>query len=284
MAGSTIELNRLRAMEPGDIDAVHALSVEVRWPHRPDDWRFVLEIGHGLVATDEGGRVMGSAMWWPFGEDLATIGMVIVSPRLQGRGTGRRLMREIFAAAGTRTIRLVATAAGQRLYESEGFRASQTITQYQGLAEPPSLPEDPRVRPAEEADWAAIARLDAEAIGGDRARMLAELKRVGSAVVLGAPGAAPDGFAICRPFGRGRVIGPIVARAPEDAIALAAFFMRAHEAMFLRVDTPEREGAFVDFVEACGLAQVDRVVQMTRGTPPATGPARTFGLTNQALG
>ncbi len=47
----------------------------------------MLEVGHGLFAYDEPSRVMGSAMWWPFGARLATIGMVIVSPQMQGKGS-----------------------------------------------------------------------------------------------------------------------------------------------------------------------------------------------------
>ncbi|WP_182422108.1 GNAT family N-acetyltransferase [Aureimonas sp. ME7] len=280
---STIDLTQLRSMTAEDLGAAHALSVEVNWPHRPDDWRLVHEIGEGIVAADEGGRVMGSAMWWPFGPDLATIGMVIVSPRLQGQGTGRRMMRELFARAGARTIRLVATAAGQRLYESEGFRATTAIAQYQGLASAGATVRDARVRPAGEADRPGIAALDREASGGDRSRMLAALARVGSVEVL-EDGGRIRGYSVCRPFGRGHVIGPLVARDATEAVALASPHMRAHAGTFLRADTPEAEGAFVDFMEASGLGNADRVVQMTRGPAPATGPAQVFTLANQALG
>ncbi|AWN47457.1 GNAT family N-acetyltransferase [Methylobacterium terrae] len=273
----------IRPMIAADIAAAHGLSVEVRWPHGADDWRLMLELGHGLVACDEEGRVMGSAMWWPFGEGLATIGMVIVSPRRQANGTGRRLMRELFSAAGDRTIRLTSTEAGRRLYESEGFRVTGGLTQYHGTADAAAAVEDARVRPATEADWPGLVALDREASGGDRVRLLEALRRVGAITVL-EEGGRIAGYACCRPFGRGHLVGPIVAADGGSAVALASPHVRTHAGTFLRLDTTERDGPLAAFAQACGLANVDEPVTMTRGTIPEAGPARIFAVASQALG
>jgi len=273
----------IRPMTGADIEAAHGLSVEVRWPHRIDDWRLMLEIGHGLVACDEAGQVMGSAMWWPFGDGLATIGMVIVSPRKQAKGTGRRLMRALFAAAGGRTIRLTSTEAGRRLYESEGFRVTGGLAQYHGTADAAAAVDDARVRPATEADWPGLVALDREASGGDRSRMLEALRRVGAITVL-EEGGRIAGFAFCRAFGRGHLVGPIAAADGEAAVALASPHVRAHAGTFLRLDTTERDGPLAAFAQACGLANVDEPVTMTRGPSPATGPARICAVASQALG
>ena len=84
-----------------DVELLHALSISVRWPHRPKDWDFLRRAGHGIVAVDGIGRVFGSAMWFPQGDDFATIGLVITTPRTQAQGGGRWLMDQVFEQRGT---------------------------------------------------------------------------------------------------------------------------------------------------------------------------------------
>ncbi|MGO1075121.1 GNAT family N-acetyltransferase [Inquilinus sp. CA228] len=272
----------LRPMTEQDLPALHALTVEVGWAHRPEDWRFVYEVGEGVAACDGAGRVIGSALWWPFGPDFGTVGMIIVSPRLQAKGTGRRLMQWLFDQAGDRVLQLNATPAGLRLYRSKGFREIGRIHQHQGLVQPTPTVAG-RVRPITAADWPRIHALDREAYGAERSAALD-----GLAIRSAGFGYEVDGdllgFSLCRPFGRGHVVGPIVAPDEAAAIALLQPHLQEHAGRFLRVDTPD-DGAFADRLAAAGLARVDTVATMRRGDRPAPAvSARIFGLINQALG
>ena len=73
-------------------------------------------------------------MMTPYGDDAATINMVIVDAAMRGRGLGRKMMEEALAKAGERTCCLVATQEGLPLYEKLGFVATGEIVQHQGEA------------------------------------------------------------------------------------------------------------------------------------------------------
>lgn len=109
------------------------LSRYVGWPHRREDWELMQSLSQGVVVQEEG-RVVGTILMTPYGDDAATVNMVIVDAAMRGRGLGRKLMEEALAKAGGRTCYLVATQEGLALYEKLGFVATGKIVQHQGLA------------------------------------------------------------------------------------------------------------------------------------------------------
>src|SRR3954470_15933839 len=90
------------------------LSQEMSWPYRIEDWDFALQLGHGFV-LQRAGVVIGTAVWWAYGETHASAGMIIVAKAAQGRGYGGRLIDALLAAAHPRTIVLNSTAEGLAL-------------------------------------------------------------------------------------------------------------------------------------------------------------------------
>jgi predicted N-acetyltransferase YhbS len=276
----------MRPLMQDDVDAAHSLSVAVGWPHRAADWRAVLSVGEGLCAPDAVGRLAGTAMWWPMGKKVAAIGMVIVAPHAQGQGLGRRLMHAVFAAAQRQTLTLNATSAAESLYVSEGFRPIGTIRQYQGIARPVVLPDAAAfpVRSPTQADGAAIAALDRAALGCDRASILQTLTRDAEGLVHERDGRLM-GFAYCRSFGRGAVIGPVIAADETIALALVGPFLSRHGGGFLRADIPEDAPALARLLEDGGLFPAGQATTMIRGRKPRpSGRAPVFGLINQGIG
>jgi GNAT superfamily N-acetyltransferase len=271
-----------------DVELLHALSISVRWPHRPKDWDMLRRAGHGIVAVDGIGRVFGSAMWFPQGDDFATIGLVITTPRVQAQGGGRWLMDQILAQCGDRNLALNATSAAYPLYVSLGFVSEGIVFMRQGEVSHtlPALPAAQGELDATPYDpLSEISALDKRALGVSRAGMLALLAEDASIATLRRRGEVV-GYSMCRDFGRGQVIGPIVAFSEDDAIHLTAVHLNRLTGRFVRVDTRERDGAFAAFLAQAGLGTAETVTTMSKGRRflhrESTGPC-IYALAGHAL-
>jgi len=286
---SDIAENRVafRAMTSGDIEQAHALSAELRWPHRPTDWAQVFEHAEGTVA-EQGGKIVGTALRWRWGPQHASVGLIIVSPACQGRGIGRQLMDALLDGLAAHSVLLQATEAGRPLYEKMGFKVTGGIRQHQGLAKPTPLIELPpgcRLRPAGQNELAALQSLDAAARGMPRPALIKDLLDRAEACVVLDYEQTPRGFAMLRRFGRGNVIGPVVAPDLEGAKALIAHLAGQNAGHFTRIDV-DANANLGDWLATIGLAEVDAPTTMVRGTPlPTTqgGPV-LFAITTQAIG
>ena len=281
---------RITDIRQAALPALHALSLSVGWPHRAEDWQIVLQLGRGIAALDDIGRVLGSAMWFPQEDGFATVGMVITSPRLQAQGAGQTLMRYALRELDGYDLGLNSTRAAKRLYLSMGFQPEATVYQCQGEAVAPpalTLPAGCTLRRLTEADLPALSALDRAAWGAGRAGLLAQLMALSEGVGLFREGAL-SAFALCRPFGRGHVVGPLVAPDAAEAIAVFAPHVAAHAGRFLRIDTREGVGPFAEFVARCGLGVFDTVTTMSLGRPwlarPGKAGPRSFGLVSQTFG
>lgn len=259
------------------------LSQEMAWPYRIEDWDVALQLGHGFV-LQRAGDVIGTAAWWPYGEAHASAGMIIVAKAAQGRGYGARLIDALLAAAHPRTIVLNSTAEGQALYQRRGFVPIGVIHQHQGIPrERFEPPPSGLVRAMAASDFEAITRVDRQAIGWERRLLLDRLVQSGDGYVLQRDGIA-CGYAISRLFGRGHVIGPVVAENPTDARELIEAALARLGRVFVRIDT-SASSQLGDWLEGLGLQRVGDASTMILGTqPPSTGPARTFALANQSFG
>nr|WP_277817270.1 hypothetical protein [Pseudoroseomonas aerophila] len=137
------------------------------------------------------------------------------------------------------------------------------------------------------ADLPSLLRLDQTAMGCDRSEVLARLLAESAGRVLEREGQVVA-YALCRPFGRGHLVGPVIAATQQDAIAVTLPHVRAHEGRFLRVDVPATAKAFAAEIHLCGLPIYDSVTAMGLHGPPLPAPipgeARRFALASQALG
>ena len=257
----------------------------VGWSHTPADIAVLLALGRPWRASDPAsGATLGVAVWWPMGGAHGRVGLVIVAPEQQGRGMGRALMAQVMEDAGGRSLVLLATEEGRPLYQKLGFETVGLTQRHQGTyaaspAPAPSPGQD--IRPARAENLADIIDLDGAVTGLNRAAMITQMFGAGRVNVLSAAGRL-SGYAMARPFGRGHVLGPLVAS--DDAAAEALFAATAGPGV-LRVDRPLEAESLGRFLTARDLPGHEITHTMARGAPPrGDGPARIFSMAGHAWG
>ncbi|MDH6146489.1 MULTISPECIES: GNAT family N-acetyltransferase [Paraburkholderia] len=264
-----------RRLTVDDIPAAQRLSAAIGWPHRREDWRFSARTGIGFVA-ETAGALVGTVVCWKFGADQATLGMLIVAPEHRGVGIGRTLLAHALDELGKRDITLYATEAGQPLCDALGFERCGALDLMQGAAfRPPlvALPANERLRPLGASDAQQLVALESRASGLDRSHVLPPLLDLADGIALDRDGELL-GFSLFRRFGRGFVIGPVVASAFPDAVrakALISHWLALNEGALVRIDVPHGHG-LRDWLTGLGLARSETVVKMRRlASAPADG-------------
>ena len=285
-AQKTSDAVRYRGMTAEDLPATHKLSLATLWPHRLEDWKFVFDLGKGLVAENETG-IIGTVMCWPHGADCAWLGMTIVSPDFRHRGIARELMTQMLEKIGDRTVMLHTTMDGVQLFKSFGFVSTGWVHRHQGSvfhAPLLSLSDGERIRPTSQRDEAALSDLASRSSGMPSASVIKHLLTVADIVAIDRGGEL-IAFAALRKFGHGFVIGPVIAPDDDRAKALIAHWAGTRAGSFVRVDAPDSSG-LSPWLTDMGLTQVDEMVQvMVKGTPPPLDPSITrFALLSQSLG
>ena len=273
-----------RMATAADVPAAHALSVQLKWPHREADWAMVQRTSEGFVAEHEG-QLVGVAFACHQGA-YSSIGLVIVSDQHQSKGIGRQLMNLCLDAAAPRTPILNATESGAPLYVSMGFVEYARIQQHQGVPQvPPVFVTAGAVgREVTQDEYPQVIELANAGSGLDRTAVLNDLLPMAECVVGVEVHGQLKGCALLRRFGRGHLIGPVVAQNLEQAQQMITHLLDLIPGAFVRFDILADCG-LVDWLEGLGLPCVDRAPRMVLGEPPQSrdGIAQ-FAMVTQAIG
>lgn len=276
----------LRPMADSDLATAQALSAQVRWPHRASDWEQALRHGEGLVAERDG-QVLATGLRWRWGDRHATVGLMIVASACRGQRIGQRLLAALLDGLERHTVLLHATAEGRGLYERLGFARIGELRQHQGISLPSplvALDAGWRLRPAGHGDLDALAALDAQARGMPRGALIADLFAHAEASVVLDHDEQARGFGMLRRFGRGHLIGPVVAGDDAGAKTLIAHLSGLNAGRFTRIDIDSATG-LGEWVESLGLHRVGAPTAMLRGPSLASVPGtHLYAVVTQALG
>ena len=270
----------LDTLSAADTHACWQLSQALRWPHREADWQQFISWAkaHGAaLAVRADGRLIGCGLAWHWGQEQGSIGMVIVDDAWQRRGIGKRLFKGLLQALEGRDVMLQATAQGKPLYESLGFAAIGHARQFHGHWQPPaeagpssSIAADELTRLMQPQDVPALLAYDQRERGLARPALLqALLAQMDAdercAVSVDAHGHL-CGYGILRRFGRGWVVGPLLADGADRAVALVKRLTQERTGDFVRIDLAAHTRAFpASHAQAQAQAQAGHDRPSTQG-------------------
>ena len=276
-----------RLLTLADVTGGLRLSVEAGWNQTAADWEFIISRGaaRGAFVAD---RLVATAAAIPHGPGHGWVAMVLVTKDERGKGHAGRLVRWAIdrLAAGGRVPGLDATPEGEPIYASMGFTATGGLVRHFAQSPSPMAPHpSPEVRPAGEADLAAMLAYDAAAFGTDRAPILRHLRaRAPGCAHVAIHGGVITGAVFARDGVNAAHIGPIIADDTATASALLDRALAAAPPGPAIVDAPADQPAFVDGLAARGFVPRRPFQRMFLGPPRAEAAARIYAIIGPEFG
>jgi GNAT superfamily N-acetyltransferase len=250
---------------PGDALAGLALSAEAHWNQNEADWRFFLSNGTVFGVRDKGRQLIATTALLPYNSANAWISMVLVTANWRRRGLATKLVDACLDAATKRrfTSWLDATPAGAAVYGPRGFTPTLQLRRLR-------LENSMQAGPALTLSTCSLEQLiarDTGAMGFDRSVLLAEFAgRSGSRLLSNG-----DAVALVRNGHRARHIGPVLASAPDQALAIVTAIAQSEAGPFL-IDAISGQEEFLQGLTGSGWT-IERPFQRMRFGPATTRAA-----------
>jgi GNAT superfamily N-acetyltransferase len=280
---------------PEDLVVSHALlddwkvvggwAADEGWnPGLSDSASFFAQDPEGFFIGRIGKEPVSAVSVVNYGADYAFLGFYLVRPDLRGRGYGITTWKTALAHAAGRTVGLDGVVAQQDNYRQSGFELAHRTVRFGGVAPAGEVPSG--VRPAEQADLAAITAYDSACCPADRPRFLERwLTGPGHRTFVRlADDGRLTGYAVIRPARDSLRVGPLFADTAEDARALLAQLSAEAAGSELAIDVPETNAVGIALVEELGLAPSFETARMYTGPVRPFAQERVYGVTTLELG
>lgn len=248
----------IRQMRETDLEAAMGLKNAEGWNQTELDWRLFLDHNPELclVACVEE-EVIGTVAAINYKNEVAWIGMMLVSHDFRKQGVGSRLLEAVITRLeGCASIKLDATPTGKPVYQKQGF-VEELVLHRMTIQELPALSD--RLNPGEiriiqETDIPEIARLDQFAFGGDRTQLIRRvIETLPDQSWMSVRAGSVSGFLLGRVGTRFNHLGPVVAGSIEDAKALFAQVTKALSGKPVVMDVPAGQTAWVGWLSEMGF-------------------------------
>ncbi|NGP61231.1 GNAT family N-acetyltransferase [Paenibacillus thiaminolyticus] len=281
---------RLVELNQRDIPGLIALSDSVGWDYDEPELVTILSSGRGFGHKTEQGSLVSSSAVLPYGEELASIGMVIVHPAYQGRGLGTAAVEACMGTVGEQAaVMLIATKEGEPLYKKLGFDAVTCVHKMVAERYSAELPVHEagqyEIEPFDGMCLDQVHRLDRCAVGAERHAFLhSRIRQAKQCVVLRdtAKQIAGYGLAVAGPVHL--VLGPIIAPNPEAAACLIHHLAAGHDGK-LRIDVPDEQRALLPYLRRCGFERATQPpVMFLHGRQMPARNGTLYGIAAQIFG
>ena len=278
----------IRQMHPSDLPSLMQIKNAENWNQTENDWLFLMEQfpQYCLVALD-GENVVGTITSTNFKNQVAWIGMMLVSKLYRGQGISKLLMTTMIESLkDCESIKLDATPAGAHVYTKLGFQDEYEIFRMTHTGERNiDEPENTIVREIDEEALLSIFAMDQKVFGTDRSGLLTYLLKQGANVngCISKNGRV-NGYLLTRPGTNFTQMGPVIAKSSDVAIRLVENAMtKIHGSMVIDV-LADKKG-LVGWLEEAGFTTQRSFTRMyLKGNPYPGEAVNHFAIAGPEFG